>query len=105
MAKLDQEVKLVAEFNASNEYKKQGLAMVPVKFGISFGIPSMNQGGALVNIYKDGSILLSHAGVEMGQGLHIKTKQVAAKALGVSTDQIHVQESSTAQVLMSLEIK
>ena len=77
--------------------------MVPVKFGVSFGIPAMNQGGALVHIYKDGSVLLSHAGVEMGQGLHIKTKQVAASVLGITCEDIHVIETSTSHV--SAEIK
>ena len=88
----------VQTFNSQNRFRKRGLSMIPVKFGVSFGIPTMNQGGALVHIYKDGTVLLSHAGVEMGQGLHIKTIQVAAAVLGVPCEKVHVQESSTTHV-------
>lgn len=59
-----------------NKYKKRGIALVPVKFGISFTEIFMNQAGALVMVYTDGSILLSHGGTEMGQGLHTKMIQV-----------------------------
>lgn len=62
--------------NRENRYKKKGLAIVPTKFGISFSIIFLNQAGALVHIYTDGSVLISHGGVEMGQGLHTKMIQV-----------------------------
>lgn len=64
-------------------YRKRGLAILPTKFGIAFTFKPMNQAGALVSIYLDGSIGLAHGGVEMGQGLHTKMCQVAANALGV----------------------
>lgn len=66
-------------FNLSfrrHRYKKKGLAVVPVKFGISFTTLFLNQAGALVHIYTDGSVLISHGGIEMGQGLHTKMTQV-----------------------------
>lgn len=62
--------------NRENRYKKKGLAIVPTKFGISFSIVFLNQAGALVHVYTDGSVLISHGGVEMGQGLHTKMIQV-----------------------------
>lgn len=62
--------------NRENRYKKKGLAIVPTKFGISFSIAFLNQAGALVHVYTDGSVLISHGGVEMGQGLHTKMIQV-----------------------------
>jgi xanthine dehydrogenase large subunit len=62
--------------------------MTPIKFGISFNFAAFNQAGALVHIYKDGSILINHGGTEMGQGLHTKMLQVAATALGVDLHQV-----------------
>jgi Molybdopterin-binding domain of aldehyde dehydrogenase len=64
--------KEVVDFNAANRYRKRGLCMMPVKFGISFTVKFMNQGGALVHVYTDGTVLVSHGGTEMGQGLHTK---------------------------------
>lgn len=64
------------EFYRENRFKKKGLAMVPTKFGIAFTALFLNQAGALVHIYTDGSVLISHSGVEMGQGLHTKMIQV-----------------------------
>src|SRR5699024_9942180 len=72
----------VREYNASHTYLKKGLALTPVKFGISFGNPWQNQGGALVHIYTDGTVQINHGGTEMGQGLHTKVNQVVAEALG-----------------------
>ena len=72
----------VMEYNRANKWKKRGLSMVPVKFGIAFGRKHLNQSGALVMVYQDGSVLLSHGGTEMGQGLHTKMIQVAATVLG-----------------------
>ncbi|KAK8737718.1 hypothetical protein OTU49_004207 [Cherax quadricarinatus] len=88
----------VHQFNRENKYKKRGIALVPVKFGISFTEIFMNQAGALVMVYTDGSILLSHGGTEMGQGLHTKMIQVASRALKVPTEKIHIAETSSDKV-------
>jgi len=88
----------VAEFNQQNRYKKRGLAITPVKFGISFNKVQYNQAGALVHIYTDGSIQLNHGGTEMGQGLHTKMQQVATRALGVTLDRIRMMPTSTDKV-------
>ena len=72
-AQLKQEAE---EFNMKNRWKKRGVSMIPVKFGIAFTGVHLNQNGALVNVYTDGSVLLSHGGTEMGQGLHTKMIQV-----------------------------
>ena len=90
--------KAVNEFNKENEYIKRGLAASPVKFGISFTTAFLNQAGALVNIYKDGSVLVNHGGIEMGQGLHTKMQQIASEELGVSFKNIKVSATSTAKV-------
>jgi xanthine dehydrogenase/oxidase len=58
----------IAEFNSKNKFLKRGIAMVPTKFGIAFTAKYMNQGGALVHLYTDGTVLVSHGGTEMGQG-------------------------------------
>ena len=68
------------EFNRKNRWKKRGVAMIPVKFGIAFTAVHLNQNGALVNVYTDGSVLLTHGGTEMGQGLHTKMIQVSLLA-------------------------
>ncbi|MDB5571390.1 MAG: xanthine dehydrogenase molybdopterin binding subunit [Hyphomicrobiales bacterium] len=73
----------IAAFNAANRVKKRALATVPVMFGISFNMPSLNQGGALVHVYTDGSIQANHGGTEMGQGLYTKVAQVVAETFGV----------------------
>jgi xanthine dehydrogenase large subunit len=73
----------IAAFNAASPHVKRALAVTPVKFGISFNFTAFNQGGALVHVYKDGSVLINHGGTEMGQGLHTKMLQVAATSLGV----------------------
>ncbi|KAA0066346.1 xanthine dehydrogenase 1-like isoform X3 [Cucumis melo var. makuwa] len=75
--------KEVEQFNSQNRWKKHGVAMVPTKFGISFTLKLMNQAGALVHVYTDGTILVTHGGVEMGQGLHTKVAQVAASAFNI----------------------
>ncbi|MEZ4606393.1 MAG: molybdopterin cofactor-binding domain-containing protein [Deinococcales bacterium] len=69
----------IAQFNAQNWRFKRGLAITPVKFGISFTATFLNQAGALVLIYQDGSVQLNHGGTEMGQGLHTKMMQIAAE--------------------------
>ena len=88
----------VAEFNKKNRWKKRGVSMIPVKFGIAFTAVHLNQNGALVNVYTDGSVLLTHGGTEMGQGLHTKMIQVAAGTLGISDSKIHIMETSTDKV-------
>lgn len=89
------------EFNAANRWKKRGVAIIPTKFGISFTSKFMNQGGSLVHVYADGSVLISHGGVEMGQGLHTKVIQVAARAFGIPHEQVHIEETSTSKVANS----
>ncbi|XP_069624485.1 xanthine dehydrogenase/oxidase isoform X2 [Ranitomeya imitator] len=88
----------IARFNKQHRWKKRGIAIIPTKFGISFTLSFLNQAGALVHIYTDGSVLLTHGGIEMGQGLHTKMIQVASKALGVPTSKIHISETSTNTV-------
>lgn len=88
----------VAEFNRTHEHVKRGLAMTPVKFGISFNLTSFNQAGALVHVYKDGSVLINHGGTEMGQGLHTKMIQVAATALGVPLELVRLAPTRTDKV-------
>jgi xanthine dehydrogenase molybdopterin-binding subunit B len=74
----------VDDFNRANRWRKRGLSMMPVKFGMSFTAKFMNQASALVHVYTDGTVLVSHGGTEMGQGLHTKMCQIAASELGVS---------------------
>ncbi len=88
----------IAEFNANNEHSKRALALTPVKFGISFNLTAFNQGGALVLVYKDGSVLITHGGTEMGQGLHTKMMQVAATALGVQLSSVRIAPTRTDKV-------
>ncbi len=88
----------VAAFNAAHPYAKRGLAMTPVKFGISFNLTAFNQAGALVQVYKDGSVLINHGGTEMGQGLHTKMIQVAATALGVPMKAVRLAPTRTDKV-------
>ncbi|XP_056226642.1 xanthine dehydrogenase/oxidase [Seriola aureovittata] len=85
-------------YNRQNRWTKRGLAIVPTKFGISFTAVFLNQAGALVHIYTDGSVLLTHGGTEMGQGLHTKMVQVASRVLGVPSSKIHISETSTNTV-------
>ena len=70
-------------FNAKNPVLKKGLAMMPVKFGISFNLTALNQAGSLVHVYQDGSVHLNHGGTEMGQGLYTKVAQVVAEVFGI----------------------
>ncbi|PIO30993.1 hypothetical protein AB205_0063890 [Aquarana catesbeiana] len=96
---LYQERKVAIEkFNRQHRWKKRGIAIIPTKFGISFTLVLLNQAGALVHVYIDGSVLLTHGGTEMGQGLHTKMIQVASKALGIPTSKIHISETSTNTV-------
>ena len=85
----------VDRFNAENKWKKRGLCVLPTKFGIAFTAKFMNQGGALVHVYFDGSVLISHGGTEMGQGLHTKVIQIAAHAFNIPHSRIHINETAT----------
>ena len=88
----------IAEFNAAHEHTKRALAMTPVKFGISFNLTAFNQAGALVHVYKDGSVLINHGGTEMGQGLHTKMLQVAATTLGIPLHKVRLAPTRTDKV-------
>src|SRR4030095_792088 len=88
----------VDAFNQANPVLKRGLGLFPLKFGISFNIAHMNQAGALVHVYTDGSIRLNHGGTEMGQGLFIKVAQVVAEVFKVDIDRIRPSATSTAEV-------
>jgi xanthine dehydrogenase large subunit len=88
----------IVNFNDVSPVVKKGLASMPVKFGISFNRPALNQAGALVHVYTDGSVVLNHGGTEMGQGLFIKVAQVVAEALAIDLDNIRVSATSTAKV-------
>jgi xanthine dehydrogenase large subunit len=88
----------VNAFNAKNKYRKKGVALVPLKFGISFTATMLNQGGALLNIYMDGSVSVNHGGTEMGQGLNTKMQQVAADGLGISVGYVRVTGADTQKV-------
>jgi len=88
----------IKEFNKKNKYKKKGIAITPVKFGISFTTIHLNQAGALVHIYTDGSVHLNHGGIEMGQGTHTKIAQLVANSLGLTYDKIHITSTNTSKV-------
>ncbi len=85
-------------FNAAHPHARRGIAITPVKFGISFTATFFNQGGALVLIYRDGSVQVNHGGTEMGQGLHTKIRRIAAESLGVPLDSIRVMPTRTDKV-------
>ncbi|WP_426142064.1 xanthine dehydrogenase molybdopterin binding subunit [Pseudomonas sp. DWP3-1-2] len=88
----------IGEFNANSPILKKGLALTPVKFGISFTASFLNQAGALIHIYTDGSIHLNHGGTEMGQGLNIKVAQVVAEVFQVEIDRIQITATNTDKV-------
>jgi len=88
----------VAAFNAQHEEAKRGIAITPAKFGISFTATFYNQGGALVLIYRDGTVQVNHGGTEMGQGLFTKIRQVAADTLGVDAERIRLMPTRTDKV-------
>ena len=94
----DERLAEIGRFNAAHADRRRGLAMTPVKFGISFTFTSFNQAGALVIVYKDGSVLITHGGTEMGQGLHTKMMQVAATALGVPLEAVRLAPTRTDKV-------
>ena len=88
----------IARFNADHARVKRGIAMTPVKFGISFTASFLNQAGALVNVYRDGSVQVSHGGTEMGQGLNTKMRGVAMRELGLPAAMVRVMKTSTDKV-------
>ncbi|KAJ5101710.1 FAD-binding type 2 protein [Penicillium alfredii] len=90
--------KAVEEYNSQHKWSKRGMAIVPTKFGISFTALFLNQAGALVHIYHDGSVLVAHGGVEMGQGLHTKMTMIAAEALQVPQTDVFISETATNTV-------
>jgi xanthine dehydrogenase large subunit len=88
----------VKAFNAGSPVLKKGLAIAPLKFGISFNVVHLNQAGARVHVYNDGSILVNHGGTEMGQGLNTKVAQMVAHTLGVKLGRVRVTATDTAKV-------
>src|SRR5690606_17158358 len=88
----------IIAFNKSSRVLKKGIALTPVKFGISFTATWHNQAGALIHVYRDGSVHLSHGGTEMGQGLHIKVAQVVADAFGIPLDRVKINATNTGKV-------
>ncbi|WP_151717767.1 xanthine dehydrogenase molybdopterin binding subunit [Gemmobacter serpentinus] len=88
----------IARWNAGSPILKRGIALTPVKFGISFTLTWLNQAGALVHVYQDGSIRLNHGGTEMGQGLFLKVAQVAASVFGVDVSAVKITATDTAKV-------
>ena len=88
----------IAAFNAHSPIIKRGLALTPVKFGISFTLKHLNQAGALIHVYSDGSVMLNHGGTEMGQGLNTKVAQVVADEFGLPLASVKITATSTAKV-------
>jgi len=88
----------VDEWNTRHPHLKRGLAITPVKFGISFTAAFFNQGAALVLIYRDGSVQVNHGGTEMGQGLHTKIRQIAAESLGLDPESVRVMSTRTDKI-------
>ena len=85
-------------YNAGNPLIRRGLAMMPVKFGISFNLTALNQAGALVHVYQDGSVFLNHGGTEMGQGLFVKVAQVVAEVFQIDLDMVRISATATGKV-------
>lgn len=95
---LDKIKKDVAEFNAKNEWYKKGVALMPICFGISFTNTLMNQARSLVHVYTDGSVVISTAAIEMGQGVNTKIAQVAAKIFSIDIKKIKVSSTNTYRI-------
>jgi xanthine dehydrogenase large subunit len=90
--------KKIARFNAKNAVLKKGISFTPVKFGISFTLTYLNQAGALVHVYTDGSVHLNHGGTEMGQGLYTKVAQVVAEEFGIAASDVRITATTTGKV-------
>ena len=97
-AEWDKRRTAIEQFNSENKILKKGLAMMPVKFGISFNLPTLNQAGALVHVYTDGSVHLNHGGTEMGQGLYTKVAQVVADVFGIALADVKITATTTDKV-------
>ena len=97
-ADVAQRRRCIAEFNATSRHTKRALAVTALKFGISFNLTAFNQAGALVQVYKDGSVLINHGGTEMGQGLHTKMLQIAATTLGLPLHKVRLAPTRTDKV-------
>ena len=88
----------IARFNAASNVLKKGIALTPVKFGIAFTLKHLNQAGALVHVFTDGSVQVNHGGTEMGQGLYIKVAQVVADELGIDVGRVRITATQTDKV-------
>ena len=88
----------IKKYNSSSKYSKRGIALTPVKFGISFTTAFLNQAGALVHVYTDGTVLVNHGGTEMGQGLNTKMQKVAAAEFGIDIEKVKVNATNTSKV-------
>jgi xanthine dehydrogenase molybdopterin-binding subunit B len=88
----------IADFNRTHEFKKRGIALTPIKFGISFTTAFLNQAGALVHIYNDGTVAINHGGTEMGQGLNTKIHGIASSEFGISPQFIKISSTNTSKV-------
>jgi xanthine dehydrogenase large subunit len=97
-ANYDNRRRAIASWNATHRVIKKGLALTPIKFGISFTATLFNQAGALVHVYTDGSVQVNHGGTEMGQGLHTKVCQIVADELGVPYERVLITASDTSKV-------
>lgn len=91
----DKQIKKIEDYNRSHKFKKKGIGIVPVKYGIGFTATFLNQGNALVYIYTDGSISVSHGGIEMGQGLFTKVEMIVAKTLGVKPERVTCESTNS----------
>lgn len=98
LSHLERRRKEVEKFNSENRWRKRGISLVNTMYGIGFTPNYPNQATALVHVYLDGAILISHGGVEMGQGLHTKMMQIASRVLKVPIERIHIQETATDKV-------
>jgi xanthine dehydrogenase large subunit len=90
--------KEISDFNAGSHVLKKGVSLTPVKFGISFTLTHLNQAGALVHVYSDGSVHLNHGGTEMGQGLYTKVAQVVAEEFGIAASAVRITATTTGKV-------
>jgi len=91
--------KEIEDFNRNNRFTRKGISIMPICFGISFTSSFLNQAGALVNVYKDGSVSISTGAIEMGQGVNIKIRQIAAKTLSINPERIRIESTSTSRVI------
>lgn len=90
--------KAIEKFNLENSFLKKGIALTPLKFGIAFTLKHLNQAGALVHVYRDGSVQINHGGTEMGQGLYMKVAQIVAEEFGVAIEKVQITATRTDKV-------